>query len=428
MTQPSIRTKALALLDRIDRLDPVLNAYVAIDRDAVLREADRLDALAPHERGPLHGVTVGVKDLVDVAGLPTRAGSSFFERHPEVDAPIVRRLREAGALIVGKTGTHEFAWGITSENPHTGRIANPWDTKRSPGGSSGGSGAAVAAELCDLAIGTDTMGSVRIPSACCNTSGIRPATGTVEMDGIFPLAPTLDVAGPIGPDVASVRDALAVLRGAPIDATPFNGRVARLHGGRWDEVAPALARALDEAVATLRAAGIVVDEVSWWDDELATAAGTVQRYDAARVHAEFFPAHRDQYGPDVRAHVESALAVTDDQRAAALATIARARAEFLRLTASYAAVLAPSVPDEAPLSPVPPSFRGSVIPLVAPASAFALPALAVPIGVGPNGCPLGMQMIATASQPDAVLALGAYYQSLTPWHRRRPVLSKEFSA
>jgi aspartyl-tRNA(Asn)/glutamyl-tRNA(Gln) amidotransferase subunit A len=420
--QRPLRAKALALLDRIERLDPILNAYVAIDREAVLRDADRLDALAPQERGPLHGLTLGVKDLVDVAGLPTRAGSSFFERRPQTDAPIVRRLREAGALIVGKTGTHEFAWGITSENPHTGRIANPWDIARTPGGSSGGSGAAVAAELCDLAIGTDTLGSVRIPSACCNTTGIRPATGTLDMDGIFPLAPTFDVAGPIGPDVVSVRAALAVMRGAPIDAAAFNGRVARLRGGRWDELAPSLAAAFDEAVAALGAAGIAVDEVSWWDDELAAAAGTLQRYEAARVHAEFFPAHRDQYGADVRAHLENASTVTAEQRDGALATIARAREEFFRVAAPYAAVLAPSVPDEAPRSPVPPVFRGSVIPLVAPASAFALPALALPIGVGPNGCPLGMQIIATASQPDAVLALGVTYQTSTSWHRRRPVL------
>ncbi|HYZ16408.1 MAG TPA: amidase [Candidatus Acidoferrum sp.] len=418
----SVRAKALALLERIDRLDPLLNAYVAIDRDAVLRDADRLDAVAPQDRGPLHGITLGIKDLIDVAGLPTRAGSSFFERRPSRDAAVVRRLREAGALIVGKTGTHEFAWGITSENPHTGRIANPWDTARTPGGSSGGSGAAVAAELCDLALGTDTMGSVRIPSACCNTSGIRPASGTIAMDGIFPLAPSLDIAGPIGPDVAGVRDALAVMRGAAFGAVPFDGRVARLRGGRWDDLSPALAAAFDEAASALRDAGITVDEVAWWDDELAEAASTVQRYQAARVHAELFPAHRDEYGADVRALLERALSVTDEQRAAASATIARAREEFLRVTAPYAVLLAPSVPDEAPRSPVSPAFRTAVIPLVAPPSAFGLPALAVPIGVGPNGCPLGMQMIATASEPDTVLALGVTYQTLTSWHRRRPVL------
>jgi Asp-tRNA(Asn)/Glu-tRNA(Gln) amidotransferase A subunit family amidase len=148
----------------------------------------------------------------------------------------------------------------------------------------------------------------------------------------------------------------------------------------------------------------------------------VQRYEAARVHVEFFPAHRDEYGADVRAHLESAQSLTVEQYATALATLARAREEFLRLVAPYAALLAPSVPDEAPRFPAPPAFRTSVIPLVVPASAFGLPALAVPIGVGPGGCPLGMQIIATASEPDTVLALGVNYQSLTSWHRRRPVL------
>jgi aspartyl-tRNA(Asn)/glutamyl-tRNA(Gln) amidotransferase subunit A len=421
-TTTSVRAKAEALLARIERVDAAVNAYVAIDPDLVLREADRLDALAPSARGPLFGVTVGVKDLIDVAGVPTRAGSSFFVREPGADAAIVRLLRDAGALIVGKTITHEFAWGMTSENPHTGRVCNPWDLGRIPGGSSGGSGAALAAGLCELAIGTDTLGSVRIPSACCNTSGIRPATGSLDMSGIFPLAPTLDVAGPMALDVVTVRDALAVMRGAAIDEAPFIGRAARLRGGRWDELPPEHLAALDAAVETLRAAGIAVDDVTWWDDELLPATLTVQRHDAARVHAEFFPAHREEYGADVRAHLDLAQSVTDAQRAEALATIARSRAEFVQRVAPYAALLAPTIPGEAPLSPTPPTFRPAVTPLVAPASAFALPALALPAGAAPDGMPLGMQIIGTSSSPDAVLALGVAYQSVTSWHRRRPEL------
>ncbi|HTJ28809.1 MAG TPA: amidase [Candidatus Limnocylindria bacterium] len=421
-TSTSVREKAEALLTRIERVDAAVNAYVAIDRDLVLREADRLDALDPSARGSLFGVAVGVKDLVDVAGLPTRAGSGFFVRHPESDAALVRKLRDAGALIVGKTITHEFAWGITSENPHTGRVRNPWDLDRIPGGSSGGSGAALAAGLCELAIGTDTMGSVRIPSALCNTSGIRPATGSLDMNGIFPLAPTFDIAGPMALDVLTVRDALAVMSGVPIASGAFAGRVARLRGGRWDELPPDVATALDAAADALRALGIAVDDVTWWEDGLADAAATVQRHDAARVHAEFFPAHRDGYGADVRAHVELALTVTDEQRAAALAAIARARESFATRTAPYAALLAASVPGEAPESPAPPTFRPAVMPLVAPASVFGLPSLAVPIGAAADGMPLGMQIIGTASSPDAVLALGAAYQSATSWHRRRPDL------
>jgi aspartyl-tRNA(Asn)/glutamyl-tRNA(Gln) amidotransferase subunit A len=419
-TSSSVRAKAEALLARIERVDAAVHAYVAIDRELVLREADRLDALDPSARGPLFGVTVGVKDLVDVAGLPTRAGSGFFVRHPDADAPLVQKLRAAGALIVGKTITHEFAWGITSENPHTGRVCNPWDLARIAGGSSGGSGAALAAGLCELAIGTDTMGSVRIPSACCNTSGIRPATGSLDMSGIFALAPTFDVAGPMALDVLAVRDALAVISGKAIDAAPFAGHVARLRGGGWDALSPEMSAALDAAAETLRTLGIAVDDVTWWDDRLAEAAATVQRYDAARIHAPFFPTHRDEYGPDVRAHVELALTITDAQRADALATIVRARAEFAERTAPYAALLAPTLPGEAPRSPAPPTFRASVIPFVSPASAFALPALAVPNGAAPDGMPLGMQIIGTAFSPDAVLALGVAYQSATSWHRRRP--------
>ena len=153
MTETSVRERARALLERIRAVDAVLHCYVAVDEDGVLREAARLDAVPADERGALHGVSLAVKDIIDVAGLPTRAGSSFFRRDPVRDAPAVAVLRAAGALVIGKTATHEFAWGITTENPHFGRTGNAWDPARTPGGSSGGSGAAVAAGLAEIALG-----------------------------------------------------------------------------------------------------------------------------------------------------------------------------------------------------------------------------------------------------------------------------------
>ncbi len=220
--------RARDLLARIDALNPRLNAYVAIDADAVLRDAQTLDAIPPDARGPLHGTTVGVKDIVDVAGMPTRAGSSFFRCDPDTDAPVVTALRDAGALIVGKTNTHEFAWGITTENPHFGRTVNPWSAdghERTAGGSSGGSGAAVAAGLCEVAIGTDTLGSIRIPAALNGISGIRPATGALSIEGIFPLAIGLDTVGPFAHDIATVQRVYDVLLGSELPADDGSARV-----------------------------------------------------------------------------------------------------------------------------------------------------------------------------------------------------------
>jgi len=409
------------LVDRIHALDPQLNCYVAIDEDTTLREAARLDAIAPDARGPLHGLALAVKDLIDVAGLPTRAGSSFFRRDPQRDAPVVAALRRAGALVVGKTNTHEFAWGITTDNPHFGRTANPWNPARIAGGSSGGSGAAVAAGLADIALGTDTLGSIRIPSALNGVCGIRPATGALPIDDIFPLAIGLDTVGPFARDFATVQRVYEVLAAVPSSDAAVR-RVCRLRGGWWDQVDATVGTALDAAVAALRSAGVVVDDVAWWDDELIPAVATIQQRAAAKTHAPYFPERSGEYGADVRARVAFALTVGDDAERSAQKLVATSRAGFERATSGYDVALAPTVGSEAPLAPAAPSFRDETIPLVTPASGFGLPAAAAPIGFGPSGMPLGMQLIALGGDPAFAFALGRAYQRVSDWHRRRPPL------
>ena len=421
MTESTATERAQALLARIRELDARLRCYVAVDEAAVLREAARLDAIAPQAHGPLHGLTAGVKDIIDVAGLPTRAGSSFFRRDPARDAPVVAALRAAGALIVGKTNTHEFAWGVTTENPHFGRTANPWDERRIPGGSSGGSGAAVAAGLCDFALGTDTLGSIRIPAALNGISGVRPATGALPIDDIFPLAVGLDTVGPLAREIGTVQRVYDVLAGETLAAATVR-RACRLRGGRWDRIDPAVDAALDAVSATLRAAGVAVDDVWWWEDGLVPAVATVQQRAAARVHEPLYAAHREEYGADVRARVAFALGVGEDEERAARGVIAAARASWDAATRGYEIALAPSAGAEAPLSPAPPTFRDDTIPLVTPASAFGLPVPAVPIGFGPAGMPLGMQLIAPNGDVAAAFALARHYQLLTDWHRRLPPL------
>jgi aspartyl-tRNA(Asn)/glutamyl-tRNA(Gln) amidotransferase subunit A len=421
MDDETIAGRAAALLARIATVDAQLHCYVAVDEAAVLREAARLDAVEPGARGPLHGRALAVKDIIDVAGLPTRAGSSFFRRDPEHDAPAVAALRAAGALVIGKTNTHEFAWGITTENPHFGRTANPWDTSRTVGGSSGGSAAAVAAGLADIALGSDTLGSIRIPAALNGISGVRPATGALSLDGIFPLALGLDTVGPFARDLAGVRQVYDVLAGSAVPDAAVR-RACRLRGGAWDGVDAAVSAALDAAAAVLRADGVTVDDVTWWDDRFVRAVGVIQQRAAARVHAPYFAEHEAEYGDDVRARVAQALTLTDDDETDARATVARARASWNAATFMYEIALAPSAGGEAPLAPVPKTFRDETIPLVTPASAFGLPAAAVPIGFGPAGLPLGMQIIAAGGTIASAFALGAAFQRLTDWHERRPAL------
>lgn len=435
-TVPDVTTRARALLARIAELNPLLNCYVAVDEAAVLREAARLDALPPGERGPLHGRTLAVKDLIDVAGLPTRAGSSFFRRDPERDAPVVAALRAADALVVGKASTHEFAWGVTTENPHFGRTGNPWDPARTPGGSSGGSGAAVAAGLADIALGTDTMGSIRIPSALNGISGLRPATGALPLDDIVPLALGVDTVGPFARDLATVQLVYGVLANAFPEAAAHAAagrnrvahdgrppRVCRLRGGGWDGVDAPVAQALDAMASALRADGVTVEDVTWWDDGLAGAAGTIQQRAAARFHAPMFEDNRERYGEDVRARVAQALTVGEDAERDARAAVVRARAAWSAACLGYDVALAPIVGGEAPLAPVPPAFRAAAIPLAAPASAFGLPAAAVPIGFGPAGLPVGVQLIALDGSAASAFAVGIRYQRLTDWHLRRPALA-----
>lgn len=200
-------------------------------------------------------------------------------------------------------------------------------------------------------------------------------------------------------------------------------RVCRLRGGTWDRVSDAVTAALDTAAAVLRASGITVDDVQWWDDEVVGAIATIQQRAAAHVHAPLFAAHEAEYGDDVRARVAYALGVGEHEETAARAVVARARASWDAAVRGYDVALAPSVGSEAPVMPAPPSFRDETIPLVTPASAFALPAAAVPIGVGPAGMPLGMQLIALDGTPAAAFAVGRTYQSLTAWHERVPPIA-----
>ena len=232
-------------LSRIERLNPSLNAFLTVTADTARAQARQADEerRAGMDRGPLHGIPIAHKDLFCTTGVRTTSGSKLFENHvPHFDAAVVERLREAGAVMLGKTGMHEHAYGITCDNPHFGAVHNPWDLARIPGGSSGGSAAAVAAGLCLMATGSDTGGSIRIPAAYCGVTGLKPTYGVVSKHGVMPLAFSLDHAGPIARTVRDVAVSLAAMAG--FDRRDPSSARGRAHGLLQDLLPPPVVASL----------------------------------------------------------------------------------------------------------------------------------------------------------------------------------------
>src|SRR6185312_5889130 len=229
-----------AYLDRIAQLNPLINAYITVTADRALEDARRADAelAAGKSRGPLHGIPIALKDLYETAGIRTTAGSKVFAGYiPEHDSTAARKLREAGSVLLGKTNTHEFAWGTTTNNPHYGATHNPWDTTRIPGGSSGGSGAAIAAHLAAGTIGSDTGGSIRVPASMCGCVGVKPSFGRVSAAGVMPLARTFDHVGPLARTVEDAAILLGAIAGYdPADALTVAVPVPDYRGALRDRV------------------------------------------------------------------------------------------------------------------------------------------------------------------------------------------------
>jgi Asp-tRNA(Asn)/Glu-tRNA(Gln) amidotransferase A subunit family amidase len=320
-----------------------LNTATLIDGERALARADEIDRLVESgtDPGPLAGVPIALKDLIDHAGRPTRCGSSFFERVPERSATVVERLEDAGAVIVSRTGLHEFAFGFSSENPWTGPVRNPLDSTLSPGGSSGGSAAAVGGGQVPVAIGTDTGGSVRVPAALCGVFGLKVTHGRIPLTGVFPLAPSLDTVGPIAAGVEDLTLAYRVMAGFdPLDPWSRDEPVVESHGPRpdlkglrigipvrWLDDAPVVepvAVAFADAMAGLQSLGAVVTEID--DEALSPSAevGRISAAEAASVHRAWIEEGR-AYGAEAGARLRAAMDVTLDDYLAACAWRAKVR-------------------------------------------------------------------------------------------------------
>jgi aspartyl-tRNA(Asn)/glutamyl-tRNA(Gln) amidotransferase subunit A len=356
---------------------------------------------------PADGIPLAVKDLFDTAGLTTTYGSAIFADHlPERSAEAVLRLEAAGYANVGKANLHEFAYGITSQNPWFGTVPNPRAPGRIAGGSSGGSAAALAAGLADAALGSDSGGSIRIPAACCGVTGFKPTHGAVPMDGCFPLAPSFDTAGPMALDAAACEAMMGALDAEFVPRTLESLEEVEV-GVAWTEHADPLVRERVEAAAALFPRRRRL-QVPLAEDEI----GPVFRREVAEVHRELFAAERHRYGANVRHKVELALELSDAEYERALRTRAEYRERVaeacagvdLLLTPTLAFVAPPADSDELEL-------RGAAIRFTFPFNALGWPALALPCGPAEHGLPASLQLTAPTGQDALVLAAGRALQA-----------------
>jgi aspartyl-tRNA(Asn)/glutamyl-tRNA(Gln) amidotransferase subunit A len=370
-------------------------------------------------REPVDGEwSVGVKDVIDVAGMPTTAASKVLRRVPEQDAECVARLRAAGATIVGKLNTHEFAFGALTNSAHFGPALNPWNAEHSTGGSSGGSGAAVAAGLVELALGTDTAGSIRIPAAFCGVTGHRPSTGLVPTAGVIPVSWTLDTVGPLARTAEECRRALEAMAGRPLEATARDLRVGVVT--RLFELAePAVAAACEAALRELPAARREPVAIPL-HDEISTITQLVMLPEAASAHLPWLRTRLADYGADVRARLLAGLLLPATAHVTGLRARRWAIAEHERELGRYDLLVAPAMPCTAPrLDAVPPEYRLTLMPYNSPAALLGLPATVVPCGFV-DGLPVALALYGRRGEDGVPLAAAAAFQQTTDWHERRP--------
>ena len=449
-----------ALLARIDTFNPKLNAFITVMRDTALQQAAALDAEAAngHFRGPLHGIPLAIKDNIDTAGTRTTVGSLLFDDHvPATDAFVVTQLLRAGAVLLGKTNLHEFAMGGSSATSYFGPVRNPWALDREAGGSSGGSAAAVSADLALGALGTDTGGSIRIPAAWCSVVGLKPTYGLVSLRGIFPLIYSLDHCGPITHTVQDAATMLTAMVGYdkddvastqhPPEDYAASLRQVRVSGLRigiprapfFDGLDPGTAAAVETAITVIRRLVQSVHNV------VLPAIGdlnwtAIRAAEVEAVHETLFRRHPDSYSLQTRSIVEGTVKGLNDPEqssAAKVADLVRAQWQLARFRRSiddaftdFDLVVLPTNRtgprtlnnelrrEEAPTPTEPENIFNSLA-----FDLYGIPALSLPCGFSPAGLPIGLMIAGPRFSEGVVLALGQAYEQATPWHTRRPILT-----
>ncbi len=380
-----------------------LGAFVTLTLETAREQAEQAEqAYKDGTDRPLEGLPLAVKDLFDTEGVRTSYGSRIYANHvPQADAVAVKRAKDAGAIVVGKTLTHEFAWGITSDNPHFPPCRNPWDLERIPGGSSGGSAVALATGGAALALGSDTGGSIRIPAAFCGVSGLKPTYHRIPAAGVFPLARSLDHVGPMARTPADVRLFYEAITGRTHAEHP-EPRIAVCPDLHLCPLEPSIQRLFDNAAQALE---ITIELPFEEAERIYPAFIAIQRAEAALAHADLYPARKDEYSPDVAARLELARTVTLSDYAEATATRERIRAGFARVFASADLLLTPIHSLAPELRGVgAQSFRDGVLPFTVPQDLAGLPSCAVHVGFDDLGLPVGVQLTGPPWSESRVLA------------------------
>jgi aspartyl-tRNA(Asn)/glutamyl-tRNA(Gln) amidotransferase subunit A len=411
-------------LKKIASANPKINAFITITPELARGRAAEMDAELARgfDRGPLHGIPIAHKDLVMTRGVRTTAGSKIFADFvPEADADVVVKLDDAGTVMVGKTNLHELAYGITSNNPHFGAVRNPWDLERITGGSSGGSGAALAAGLVFMATGTDTGGSIRIPSSFCGTVGLKPTYERVSRGGVIPLGLTLDHIGPMTRTVRDAAIAFHAMLGDPNGyVPPANPDIRGLRIGLpvnfyFDALDAEVAAAVRQAVQTAAALGARIIEVRVPNIDALNTVGRVLLLVEAVANLRPYLDRRADFGADVLALLDqgrllSGADYVDAQRLRRIMI-----AEFSKFWTEVDCILTPATPTAAPklgqttidVGGVTEDVRLATTRLMRGINVLGIPSLAMPCGFSASGLPLGMQLLGAPRAEDLLLRAGA---------------------
>ncbi len=423
-------------LARIERLNPSLNAFITVTADLALEQARHAESeiSAGNYRGPLHGIPIGLKDLFDTAGVRTTAASNQYrDRIPTEDAEVVRRLRQAGAVIVGKLNLHEFAFGISGVVSAFGPTKNPWNLERISGGSSSGSAAAVAAGLCVAALGTDTTGSIRCPSALCGIVGHRPSAGLISLNGVVPLSTSFDTAGPLA---ATVRDAailIDVLSRKSSFAASLEQNVSALKVGiprkaLFGDLDPDVASCLEAAVQIVGKLTSQVREVEIAVDGFRTIFDAeIYEYHEAMVNDS-----PQLYDPRTLYRIQRCAGITATQYIRERRRLAEFCSIAERVFEQVDAVISPTVPVPAPklvemealaVADVRPYEVKNLLRTTSPFSVMFWPTTSVPCGFTPDGLPVGMQISSRPGGDGICLRVAHAYEQATEWHKKPAISS-----
>ena len=428
-------------LERIDRLNPVLNAFITVTAESALERARRAEREIYRGTylGPLHGIPIGLKDIIDTAGVRTTAASALFkDRIPDEDADVVSRLRAGGAIILGKQNLHEFAYGGSSMISYFGEVRNPWDTTRLAGGSSGGSAASVATALGFGAVGTDTAGSIRLPAAYCGVVGIKPTYSRVSARGVIPLSSSYDHVGPLANSVFDAALMLQVLTGrgaddpsirpsfvSAFDELPTNLRVGVPRAFFFDDLHPEVSDAIEKAIQVF-----VTLHAEIRDIKLEVSVDrTLANAEAYAYHESFMASSPELYQPATLARIRSGAKISASDALRASRDLQASRDAIKKVFDEVDVLLTPTVPIPPPaiaeVREHPDDLRRQELIMLRntrPFNVWGIPAISVPCGFTRDGLPVGLQLAAAPWRGNVLLQAAHEYEQATGWHKMMPPL------